>query len=149
VAYCKWLSQKTGRQYRLPTEAEWEYAARGGQPGIKDDFKYAGSNDIGAVAWYASNSGSKTHPVGEKAKNQLGLYDMSGNVHEWCSDWYASDYYHKSPAKDPKGPGSGSSRVCRGGSWNINVNDCRSANRNLIVPTYRNFSIGFRVAQDK
>jgi len=149
VAYCKWLSQKTGRQYRLPTEAEWEYAARGGQPGIKDDFKYAGSNGIDAVAWYDSNSGSKTHPVGEKAKNQLGLYDMSGNVHEWCSDWYASDYYHKSPAKDPKGPGSGSSRVLRGGAWdNYDVN-CRVAYRVRYVPNFRYDSVGFRLAQDK
>ncbi|MEO5684505.1 MAG: SUMF1/EgtB/PvdO family nonheme iron enzyme, partial [Chitinophagaceae bacterium] len=100
---------------RLPTEAEWEYAARGGTKSKK--FEYAGSNDINAVAWTSANSGSNTHPVGQKEANELGLYDMSGNVFEWCNDWYDENYYGKSPGNDPKGPATGPHRVIRGGNW--------------------------------
>jgi len=147
VSYCAWLQEKTGRNYRLPTEAEWEYAARGGNQ--SKNYKYAGSDALDKVGWYNGNAGSKVHAVGGLQANELGLHDMSGNVWEWCADWYGSDYYQSSPGRDPKGPGSGSSRVCRGGSWYINDYYCRSAIRFFIAPTLRYSSIGFRVAQDK
>ena len=111
VQFCEKLSQLTGKTYRLPTEAEWEYAARGGQHA--DGTKYAGSNYIGNVAWYEDNSGRKAHPVGQKWQNGLGLYDMSGNVWEWCSDWYESNYYSSSPSVNPQTSKiSNSRRVC-------------------------------------
>jgi formylglycine-generating enzyme required for sulfatase activity len=144
VAYCRWLSQKTGKNYRLPTEAEWEYAARGG-PKWTDGYKYAGSNNIDEVAWYSSNAGSQTHAVAGKRANQLGLYDMSGNVWEWCADWYGSDYYKTSPKDNPTGPTSGSNRVQRGGSWLLDPQVCRVAYRDYSTPDYRNSSIGFRL----
>ncbi len=108
------LNHMTGKQYRLPTEAEWEYAARGGNKG--GGYKYAGSNTLGDVAWYKSNSGSTTHPVGQKSPNELGLYDMSGNVLEWCQDWYGD--YGSGSQTNPTGPSTGSRRVRRGGFWN-------------------------------
>ncbi len=145
VAYCEWLSRKTGQKFRLPTEAEWEYAARGGKEGSKDGFKYAGSNNIDAVAWYSENSGSTTHPVGQKAKNQIGLYDMSGNVWEWCADWY--DSYSKLEARNPKGPEKGSFRVLRGGSWGLDPQGCRAAYRGNGAPGGRSSSVGFRLAR--
>ena len=131
-----------GRKFRLPTEAEWEYAARGGNK--SKGCKYSGSNSISTVAWYYKNSGDKTHPVKQKASNELGLYDMSGNVYEWCSDWY--DDYSSSPQNNPKGPGSGSNRVIRGGSWYSNEQNCRSANRSYIYPGYRGSTYGLRLA---
>ena len=141
------LNTLTKKNYRLPTEAEWEFAARGG---IRNDpktgnFKYAGSNKIDEVVWYGSNSGSKTHPVGLKKANQLGLFDMSGNVWEWCSDWYDENYYKNSPIQNPKGLSTGSSRVLRGGSWFRSGQDCRSARRGGNAPTYRDDGIGFRL----
>lgn len=108
------LIQKTGKKYRLPTEAEWEYAARS----RGKNEKWAGTSnesEIGDYAWYLSNSGSKTHPVGQKKPNGLGLYDMSGNVWEWCSDWYGKNYYGNSPKDNPTGPSGGQFRVLRGG----------------------------------
>jgi formylglycine-generating enzyme required for sulfatase activity len=115
--YIRILNERRGgsatRPYRLPTEAEWEYAARSG--GKQE--KYSGGNDIDAVAWYGSNSGSKTHPVGRKRANGFGLYDMSGNVWEWVNDWYDGGYYGKSPRVNPQGPTTGSDRVNRGGSY--------------------------------
>lgn len=138
---CDW----NANGYRLPTEAEWEYAPRGGKE--SKAYKYSGSNDIKIVAWYDKNSGSKTHEVGTKAANELGLYDKSGNVWEWCWDWYDRGYYAKSPGSDPKGAGSGSSRVLRGGSWLDRGNDCRVACRFSINPGNRLYSIGFRVAR--
>ena len=144
--YCKWLSKKTGKNFRLPTEAEWEYAASGSNK--SRGYTYAGSNDLDEVAWYEFNSGSKTHPVGQKEPNELGLYDMSGNVWEWCNDWYDPDYYKNSPGNNPKGPSSGSYRVLRGGSWNIIPQFCRVANRLRYYPSNRNSGFGFRLAHD-
>ena len=145
VSFCEKLSQMTGKTYRLPTEAEWEYAARGGQQA--DGTKYAGSNNIGDVAWYTNNSSSKTHPVGTKQPNALGLYDMSGNVREWCSDWYGS--YSSSSAVNPQGPSSGSYRVYRGGGWGNHAQSCRVSIRNYNTPDDRNINLGFRVVCER
>ena len=143
--FLKRLNSQTGENYRLPTEAEWEYAARSG--GKKE--KYAGTNsNLDDYAWYGNNSGSKTHPVGQKKPNSLGLYDMSGNVWEWCSDWYDGNYYTTSPDKDPKGAYSGSFRVLRGGSWNYLDVYCRSSNRLRFNPDYWYYDLGFRFARD-
>lgn len=138
------LNQKTGQQFRMPTEAEWEYAARGGNQ--SKGYLYSGSNNIEDVAWYESNSGGKTHSVKAKSPNELGLYDMSGNVYEWCADWSDETYYSVSPASDPTGPASSSCRVARGGSWKFNATHCRTANRNWYTPSYRIYVIGFRLA---
>ena len=142
VAFCEKLSQLTGKTYRLPTEAEWEYAARGGLHA--DSTKYAGSNTIGNVAWYKNNS-SNTHPVGQKQPNGLGVYDMSGNVREWCSDWIGENYYSSSPAVNPQGPSSGSSRVFRGGNWRNSADECRVSMRTGSSPNGYNIDIGFRI----
>ena len=147
VEFCEKLSAQTGKTYRLPTEAEWEYAARGGQQA--DGTKYAGSSTIGDVAWYTSNSGSKTHPVGQKQPNALGLYDLSGNVYEWCSDWSSSNYYSSSPSVNPQGPSGGSSRVIRGGSWYRYAQYCRVSGRYYYTPDYRNGNLGFRVVCER
>lgn len=135
------LNGLTGKNFRLPTEAEWEYAARGGNK--SKGYKYAGSNSIDNVAWYDGNSGSKTHPVKTKSPNELGLYDMSGNVWEWCGDWYGS--YGSGSQTDPKGPSSGSLRVLRGGSWFDFARRCRVSRRNLIGPGYGSINYGFRL----
>ena len=136
------LNQLTGQKFRLPTEAEWEYAARGGNK--TKGYQYAGSNNLDAVAWYYSNSDSKTHPVATKQPNELGLYDMSGNVWEWCQDWYGS--YSSSAITNPSGPTSGSVRVYRGGSWSSGAGGCRSANRINYTPVYRISNLGLRLA---
>jgi formylglycine-generating enzyme required for sulfatase activity len=143
VAYCKWVSKTTGKNYRLPTEAEWEYAARGGNQ--SKGYKYSGSNTIDNIAWYGSNSDLKTYPIGQKSSNELGIYDMSGNVWEWCSDWYGSDYYKNSSSNNPKGANSGTYRVLRGGAWSYEPAYCRIAYRRNYTPTIRYDSIGFRV----
>ena len=134
-----------GMHYRLPTEAEWEYAARGGEKGAKENLIYAGSNDLDAVGWYSENSGGNTHPVGGKKPNQPGLYDMSGNVFEWCQDWYGD--YPSGSQTNPTGPASGYNRVIRGGSWNSDPTYCRVAYRNRYAPDYRSFGVGFRLAR--
>ncbi|AEE49450.1 SUMF1/EgtB/PvdO family nonheme iron enzyme [Haliscomenobacter hydrossis] len=145
-AYSAWLSSKTGKSYRLPTEAEWEFVARGGIQSQR--YKYAGSNDLDAVGWYSSNSSSAAHPVGLKNANELGLYDLSGNVWEWCSDWYEKEYYKNSPASNPKGPSSGTNSVLRGGSWYVIDINCRLAIRGINDPGYCGNVIGFRVARN-
>ena len=131
------LNSLTGMTFRLPTEAEWEYAARGGNQ--SSHYKYSGSNNIFDVAWYGDNSGGSTHAVGTKSPNELGIYDMSGNVWEWCSDWYGG--YSAGAQTNPQGPSSGSYRVLRGGSWDDNARDCRVSLRYLNVP-YLSFYYG-------
>ena len=138
------LNQLTGQQFRLPTEAEWEYAARGGNQ--SKGYTYSGSNNIDEVAWSYENSSRKTHDVATKAPNELGLYDMSGNVWEWCQDWYGSDYYSSSPINNPIGPSSGSYRVRRGGSWGNFATFCRVAYRGHNDPTDADIFYGFRLA---
>ena len=133
-----------GKNYRLPTEAEWEFAARGGT--LSKGFLYAGSADLNKVAWFSENSGSKTHFVGQKEANELGLYDLSGNVYEWCSDWYGDYPAGGKPEKDPVGPVSGSYRVIRGGSWYLSAGYCRVSYRGYATPEYRDNYVGFRLA---
>ena len=135
------LNALTGKQYRLPTEAEWEYAARGGNQ--SRGYKYSGSNFIEQVAWFTDNSGGTTHPVGTKSPNELGIYDMSGNVYEWCYDWYGS--YSSAQQTNPMGPSSASYRVDRGGCWGIDASYCRVSDRNYDAPANRYSSLGIRL----
>ncbi len=138
------MNQKTGKEYRLPTEAEWEFAARGGIH--SNNSLYSGSNNIAVVAWYTKNSDKKTHTVGtQKQHNELGIYDMSGNVWEWCNDWYDENYYKNSPTLNPQGANYGSYRVVRGGSWSGTV-FCCVAHRYRLAPKVGDYSLGFRVA---
>ena len=136
------LNALTGQNFRLPTEAEWEFACRGGNN--SRGYKYSGSNYIDNVAWYDGNSGGKTHPVATKSPNELGIYDMSGNVWEWCADWYGD--YSSGAQTNPKGPYDGSCRVCRGGSWFISAGLCRSSYRSYNYPTYPLNALGLRLA---
>ena len=147
VEFCRKLSELSaekaaGNVYRLPTEAQWEYACRAGtttQFSFGDD-----ESDLGDYAWYRENSASKAHPVGGKQPNAWGLYDMHGNVWEWCQDWY--DDYPSGAVTDPTGPASGSYRVYRGGSWRRTAGSCRSASRGRHFPSSRYFISGFRVS---
>jgi formylglycine-generating enzyme required for sulfatase activity len=158
VLYSNWLSERMGRVkqysgeetivvnpgsngYRLPTESEWEYAARGGVK--RRGSLYAGSDTLENVGWYGENSGSRTHSVGGKLANELGLYDMSGNVWEWCWDWYG-DYDDKA-STNPQGAESGDGRVYRGGGWGGAPRVCRAADRNYSWPSYRGGYLGFRL----
>ncbi len=141
------LNKQTGKAFRLPTEAEWEYAARGGK--YSQGYLYAGSDRLKQVGWYDENSGSQTREVGLLLGNELGLCDMSGNVLEWCGDWFGENYYaecqEKGMVKDPQGPLSGSNRVLRGGSWFGDARGCRCSYRDGDAPGLRNGNIGFRL----
>ncbi|MHB8952036.1 MAG: formylglycine-generating enzyme family protein [Pirellulaceae bacterium] len=147
VSFCEKLSalseeRAAGRMYRLPSEAEWEYACRAGST-----TPYSFGDDADAVedhAWVDGNSSSTTHPVGEKLPNAWGLYDMHGNVWEWCADWFGA--YPKTPVDDPRGIATGASRAIRGGCWLSSAKDCRTANRLGHPPDSRYFFLGFRVA---
>ncbi|MBR1689012.1 MAG: formylglycine-generating enzyme family protein [Prevotella sp.] len=136
------LNRLTGRRFRLPTEAEWEYAACGGNR--SSGSKYSGSFSVDNVAWYTSNSGNQTHEVGTKQPNELGLYDMSGNVWEWCNDWYGS--YGSTSKTNPAGPSSGSDRVFRGGGWGSNARGCCVSIRGDWKPDGRSRDLGLRLA---
>ena len=139
--FIKKLNSLTGRTFRLPTEAEWEYAARGGNKSLH--YKYSGSDNIDEVAWYNNNSGRSTHAVGTKSPNELGIYDMSGNVWEWCSDWYGG--YSAGAQTNPQGPSSGSYRVLRGGSWINYAGNCRVSIRSYDDPGNSNINFGLRL----
>jgi len=139
--FIKKLNALTGYNFRLPTEAEWEYAARGGGSSTNE---YPGSNIIDDIAWFDENSNGKTHIVGQKEPNELDLYDIGGNVAEWCQDWYG--IYDKDIQTNPIGPSNGSLRCVRGGDWNSDSKYCRISNRNCHTPQYTSYSLGFRLA---
>lgn len=139
--FIKKLNGVTGRTFRLPTEAEWEYAARGGKKSNR--YRYSGSYNIDEVAWYDGNSRGKTHPVKEKMANELGLYDMSGNVREWCNDWFGD--YSSDAQTNPQGPDEDSCRVLRGGSWGDYAKICRVSYRYCRTPMRHSSYVGFRL----
>jgi formylglycine-generating enzyme required for sulfatase activity len=143
-AFCRRLSERENATYRLPTEAEWEYACRA--KSTTEFFFGDDAGKLGDYAWYSDNSGNKTHPVGQLEPNSWGLYDMHGNVWEWCQDWFGE--YPSNPVVDPKGPDKGEYRVLRGGSWYGDARYVRSANRGRYSPGLRDYDIGFRVARD-
>jgi formylglycine-generating enzyme required for sulfatase activity len=165
VDYCNKRSQKQGLTpcytgngdrvtcnfeadgYRLPTEAEWEYACRGGPR--SRGYRFSGSNNPDEISWYRNNSWKKHHPVGQKKPNELGIYDMSGNVAEWCWDWYELDYYKKSPPQNPPGPPGGTHRVIRGGGWGERENNMTAIYRALYEPSQKFYYLGFRVVRRK
>ena len=165
VEYCNWLSLQEGLEacytvagenttcdfskngYRLPTEAEWEYAARGGNQ--SQGYVFSGSNSVDEVAWYDHTTALKgPFDVGTKKANELGIYDMSGNVWEWCFDYYASNYYGNSPSDNPKGAGQNIYRVLRGGSWHYRADLARIADRDGPYPGFTNYNYGFRVVRN-
>ncbi len=137
-AFADWLSKRDGKKYRLPTEAEWEYAARAGTRG-----RFAGTGNLDDMGWYDDNSGRETHEVGTKKPNQWGLYDMHGNVYEWCED--RDGDYPSGDVTDPAGPDEGSARVVRGGGWGIVARFCRGAFRRSVSPGYASYNVGFRL----
>jgi len=141
VAFCRKLSALDGRTYRLPTEAEWEYACRAGSAG-----RFSGDAVLADQAWTEANSDGRTHPVGTKKPNAWGLYDMHGNVAEWCADWYGP--YPDAQVVDPAGPREGKARVVRGGSWASFDRGCRSASRSSVPPSYQTRFVGLRVVME-
>ncbi len=170
------LNSTTGKHYRLPTEAEWEYAARGGEKEelikegrnmggvnelvvnsehkrVPDKYvtgkKYAGNRTPGEVAWFQRNSEDHAHPIGRKKANELGIYDMCGNVEEWCSDWYAGSFGSKNAVENPQGPAGGKARVVRGGSWSSSAEEVTVTRRAAYLPDTKSASLGFRLVEDK
>ena len=143
VAYCDWMSQKTGKLYRLPTEAQWEYAARGGKQ--NKGYKYSGSQSIDSVGWYSTNSMNGISTVALKQPNELGLYDMSGNADEWCQDMIVRYGYEAGPQTNPLGAKTGTYRVTRGGSYMDDEGRCRASARLSQVHDIKIFYTGFRV----
>lgn len=145
-AYIRWLNHKKGKNYRLPTEAEWEFAAQGGLK--KSNTGNNDNTDLLSVAWFSQNSGRVTHPVGQKQANELGLFDMLGNACEWCSDWFGEKYYERQPDpdKNPKGPAEGQSKMYKGSCYGFPAAWCRPANRYYILPDWSDLNIGFRLA---
>jgi formylglycine-generating enzyme required for sulfatase activity len=143
VKFCEWLSQKEKKTYGLPTEAQWEYACR-----ASTTTAYSFGDDsqmLGDYAWYKDNSKIGTHPVGGKQPNPWGLFDMHGNVVQWCADYYDAKFYQKSPNKDPENITENRARICRGGSWYDEKASCRAAHRGGDLPNGRNYYTGFRV----
>jgi formylglycine-generating enzyme required for sulfatase activity len=140
--FAKRLSELTGCSFHLPTEAEWEYAARGGKK--SKNYRYAGSDNVNEVAWYSSNSSGITHPVGTKQPNELGIYDMSGNVWEWCSDWLAP--YSSEALVNPIGPATGAYHVYHGGGWDYGADYCRISHRRNTLEGYVKTALGLRIA---
>lgn len=141
------LNTMTGKQYRLPTEAEWEFAARGGTLGNMK--KHAGRQHPQTIAWFGNNSKDHIHPVGRKQPNELNIYDMTGNAEEWCSDWYGKDYYTKKDVANPTGPDGGISKVVRGGSWESNADEISVTRRAAYTPGTKSGSLGFRLVDGK
>ena len=139
------LNLLTKLNYRLPTEAEWEYVAKGGS--LSKGYKYSGGNNDNAVAWKVGNSDAMTHPVGLKIPNELGVCDMTGNVFEWCADWYSATFYRESPEENPAGPPEGVFRVIRGGSWFYDYTGLRVTDRESANPSYRYGYVGFRLCR--
>ena len=146
VQYCEWLSAATGRRYRLPTEAEWERAARGGVEGQLFPW---GNNPPSSLPDYDKRWKTGPEPVAQSEPNAFGLYDICANVHEWCSDWYQPNYYAASPERNPRGPESGERRASRGGSWRHHIKITRCAARSSIPPQFQYADYGFRVASDE
>lgn len=145
--YIDRLNKLTSMHYRLPTEAEWEFAATGGN--MSKHYRYSGSDVCDSVGWTRLNSKDTTHPIGTKKPNELGIYDMSGNVQEWTKDWYDGEYYKNSPEDDPRGPVNGKAYVVRGGSCLLNAFFCRITSRSGSFPDIANRDLGFRLAMDK
>jgi iron(II)-dependent oxidoreductase len=143
LAYCRWLSETTGASWRLPTEAEWERASKGGD----DTAEYAWGNEPPESFAYYRGEWPAPRPVGQSRPNGFGLFNMGDNVHEWCRDWYAPDYYAVSPELNPEGPPSGTRRVSRGGSWRHAVKASRAAHRSSLPPQYRYTDYGFRLVR--
>jgi formylglycine-generating enzyme required for sulfatase activity len=142
--YCEWLSEMLDQKISLPTETQWEYAARGGTR--SKGYKYAGGNSMETSGWFNNNNGYKTHRVATKTANELGLYDMNGNLWEWCLDWYKKDYYENSPNKNPENTARGKGKkVLRGGRWKSFTSLCRIAERYFIMPENKHANFGFRV----
>jgi sulfatase modifying factor 1 len=163
ISYCNWLSKSEKLQpvyfkngpnyicdfkangYRLPTEAEWEFAAKGGK--LSKETKYSGGDNANQIAWHKSNSNGTPHTIGTKMPNELGIYDMSGNLWEWCWDWYNEDYYKTENINNPIGPEMGEKRTVRGGSWDSNFDYLRPANRISTYPDKTHQFYGFRIAK--